>query len=198
MNRVILASASQTRLKMLRDAGLEVEAVPSGLNEDQIKIFCRANHRTADETAEALALGKAEQLTEDYPNDFIIGADQMLECDGRWFDKPADREDAIWQLRMLRGRPHRLISAAVMMDYGGVLWQHTDEAILTMRDFSDDFLTNYLDGAGEAVLASVGGYQLEGLGAQLFEKVEGDYFTILGLPLLPLLDALRRQGALRK
>jgi septum formation protein len=126
----------------------------------------------------------------------VIGADQVLDCDGVLFDKPADPGAARTQLLALRGRTHRLVSAVVLVRDGQRLWHHVGRADLKMRDFSTRFLDRYLESAGQAALSSVGAYQLEGIGAQLFAAIEGDYFTILGLPLLPLLDNLREHGVL--
>lgn len=120
----------------------------------------------------------------------------MLECDGAWFDKPADRAEAKAHLQALRGRKHRLVSGVVALMNGQRQWHHVDVATLTMRDFSDAFIDRYLDAMGDAVLTSVGAYQLEGLGSQLFNRIEGDYFTILGMPLLPVLDYLRQRRIL--
>ena len=124
----------------------------------------------------------------------MLGSDQMLECDGAWFDKPATRDDARKQLKVLRGKSHSLITSAVLVRDDARLWHTTDRAELRMRNFSDEFLERYLGEAGEDVLHSVGAYRLEGLGAQLFERVTGDFFTILGLPLLPVLGILREHG----
>src|SRR3546814_8013189 len=125
-----------------------------------------------------------------------VGADQILDCEGEWFDNPAGLEQGRVQLARLGGRRHELISSAMVVEDGVRLWHHTARATLTMRPFSDAFLESYLAAAGPSVCASVGAYQLEGLGAQLFSRVEGDYFTILGLPLLPLLAFLRDRDAL--
>ena len=131
------------------------------------------------------------------PDDLVIGADQILECDGIWFDKPADRAAAAETLKRLRGRTHRLVSAISVLGGGrGAPWRHRGEARLTMRSFSDRFLARYLDAVGDEVTTSVGAYRLEGRGAQLFTRIEGDYFTVLGLPLLPLLAFLRGGGHL--
>ncbi|HYD97939.1 MAG TPA: Maf family protein [Alphaproteobacteria bacterium] len=193
---IVLASASAARRAMLEAAGLTVIAEPARVDEEEVKASFREAGMKAEAVAEALAELKAGRVGPRHPGLLTIGADQMLECDGRWFDKPADRAAARAQLQALRGRTHRLVSCAVVARGGVRMWHHIDAARLTMRNVSDGFLDAYLDAAGEAVLSSVGAYHLEGLGAQLFNRVEGDYFTVLGLPLLPVLDFLRIQGVL--
>ncbi len=146
--------------------------------------------------AASLALAKADEVRKRHMQALVIGADQILECEGRWFDKPQHREDAAKTLRTLRGRTHRLISAVAVHRGEECVWRHLETASLTMREFSDAFLERYIDDAGPGILESVGAYRLEQMGAQLFTRIEGDYFTILGLPLLPLLGFLRHAGAL--
>lgn len=193
---VILASGSATRRRMLEQAGLEVIADAPAVDEEEVKLSCKAAGLKPEEVAEALAELKASRIARRYPGAHVIGADQMLECGGEWFDKPVDRESARRQLQALSGRTHRLISCAVVMHNGARIWHHVDHATLTMRELSPEFLDRYLDSAGPAVQGSVGAYHLEGLGAQLFARVTGDFFTVLGLPLLPLLDFLRVRGVL--
>jgi len=194
--RIILASASQTRRGLLARAGLQVEAVAPSVDEQEMKAAFQAEQAPVEACAEALAELKAMRVSQRHPGDLVIGADQMLECNGVWFDKPADADHARAHLQALRGRPHRLATAAVVALNGSRIWGTVEMARLTMRPFSDSFLDRYLSEAGPAVLGSVGAYQLEGLGAQLFAKIEGDFFTILGLPLLPLLGFLRDHGSL--
>ena len=155
-----------------------------------------AETRNPARVAEVLAELKAVRVSTRRPGALVIGADQMLDCDGAWFDKPADRDAARAQLLALRHKTHRLTSSVVAVRDGRRVWHHTESAKLTMRNFSEGFLDRYLEQAGAAVLSSVGAYQLEGLGAQLFLQVEGDFFTILGLPLLALMDFLRENGEL--
>ena len=193
---VVLASGSRTRAEMLERAGVRVTLAPAAVDEEEIKLAARAEGAPVEDVAEALAELKAQRVTRRHPGALVIGADQMLECEGRWFDKPTDRAAARAQLQELRGRTHRLVSCAVVVRDGERLWHHVDRARLTMRPFSDAFLDSYLDGAGGDVLHSVGAYHLEGLGAQLFHRVDGDFFTILGLPLLPLLGFLRVHGVI--
>jgi septum formation protein len=194
MTEVILASASPTRKALLAAAGVPVTSVAGAFDEQGAKAALRDQGRTAVEVALALAGGKADAVAAVHTTALVVGADQMLECDGRWFDKPADLAGARQQLAALRGRAHRLVTAVVAVGGGRHVWQYVDSATLTMRPFSDGFLDAYLGSVGDAALASVGAYQLEGPGAQLFDKVEGDHFSILGLPLLPLLSFLRSYG----
>ncbi|XEY19255.1 nucleoside triphosphate pyrophosphatase [Azospirillum sp. HJ39] len=191
---LVLASGSRTRAAMLEQAGLNAVLDKPLVDEEEVKEAGRVEGVSADIVAEALAELKAQRIARRHPGALVIGADQMLECEGRWFDKPAGRDAARDQLLALRGRTHRLVSCAVVVRDGERMWHKTDSARLTMRNFSEAFLDDYLDRAGEGVLHSVGAYQLEGLGAQLFHRVEGDFFTILGLPLLPLLGFLRVHG----
>ena len=197
MSGLILASASRARAGMLERAGVAVTCDPAGIDEDDIKRECRAAGATVEATADILAERKAHAVSLRHPGALVLGADQMLECGGVWFDKPEDRARAAAQLAILRGRTHRLVSAAVVVRDGVRLWEVVDSAMLSMRPFDDSFLDHYLDAAGEDVLHSVGVYHLEGLGAQLFERVEGDFFTVLGLPLLPVLGFLRDHGVLK-
>jgi septum formation protein len=188
---LILASGSPARRDMLRRAGLTFEVSPAAVDEDAAKASLKAEGATAHELADTLAELKATRVSAQLPGAFVIGADQVLVLDGQWFDKPADRAEAKRNLQSLAGKTHQLVSAAVVVRDGQRLWGHADHATLLMRPLTDAFIDLYLDAAGDAVLGSVGCYQLEGLGAQLFQRVDGDYFTILGMPLLPLLDFLR-------
>lgn len=194
---LILASASASRAAMLRAAGLEIDVQPARIDEEELKLALRAENATPQRAAEALAELKAHRVSPNAGQDFVIAADQMLVCEGRWYDKPRDMAEAREQLLSLRGKTHDLVSAVVLARGGSIIWRHTDIAKLVMRHFSEDFLDAYLTQAGEAVLQSVGCYQLEGLGVQLFSRIQGDFFTILGLPLLPLLDILRENKVLR-
>ncbi len=191
---LVLASGSRTRAAMLEQAGVSAILDKPLVDEDEVKAAGRAEGVPADAVAEALAELKTQRIARRHPGALVVGADQMLECEGRWFDKPADRAEARAQLLDLRGRTHRLVSCAVVVRDGERMWHKVDSARLTMRNFSESFLDDYLDRVGDEVLHSVGAYQLEGLGAQLFQRVEGDFFTILGLPLLPLLGFLRVHG----
>ncbi len=195
-SRLILASQSPARLALLRQAGLAVEARPAHIDEAAVKAGARAESVDARETALLLAEMKAARVGPREPDALVIAADQLLVCDGAWFDKPADRAEARAQLAALRGRTHELVAAVLCWRGGGPVWRHVEAPRLTMRPVSDGFLEAYLDAEGDAVLGSGGAYRLEGPGVQLFDRVEGDYFSVLGLPLLPLLGFLRQTGAL--
>jgi len=191
---LILASASKSRARLLLGAGLSFTTDPADIDEDLVKISYRESGRKAYEAALQLAEDKALKVSAKEPDAIVIGADQILHCDGEWFDKPVDRDGLIKQLTTLRGRVHQLVCAVTVAHQGKILWRHYDSTRMTMREFSPAFLDTYVENVGDMVTGSVGGYHLEGYGVHLFEKIEGDYFTILGLPLLPLLGFLRSQG----
>ncbi len=181
---------------MLRAAGVPFSVDAAAVDESLVKEAMKAEGASASDTAMALAELKATRKSTDHGGALVIGADQILECEGVWLDKPASEDDARDALTRLAGRGHALHTAAVVARDGQAIWRHSDVASLTMRPLSPAFVDTYLAELGEAALASVGAYQVEGLGAQLFTRTEGDYFSILGLPLLPLLDFLRVHGIL--
>jgi len=193
---LVLASASATRRKVLAAAGVSVTAQAASVDETAVKESLKAEGASPLQTAETLAELKAQRVAAKFPGAMVIGADQMLSCNGVWFDKPADPDHAAAHLRALAGKTHELSTAVCVVRNGGRLWHHNAVARLTMRPLSDAFIAAYLDSAGPQVLGSVGAYQVEGLGAQLFTAIEGDFFTILGLPLLPLMDFLRANKVL--
>ena len=194
--RIVLASASETRARVLAGAGIEFERDPADVDEAAIKRTCRSRGETAEQTAVVLAESKAQIVVARHPGALVIGADQLLVSGTEWLDKPANSDQARETLHRLRGRRHRLVSGMVVARNRSLLCRHVEVAELTMRDYSDRFINWYIDAAEDADLQVVGACRLEGLGAQAFAQIEGDYFTILGLPLLPLLDVLRREAVL--
>ena len=191
--RLILASVSASRKALLAGAGVKFEALPPGLDEAALKSGFSGSPQAL---AAALALAKAQAVSVPHPGALVIGGDQLLVCGGRIYDKPRDLAQAAAHLHALSGRTHELVTAVCLVQGGAVPWSHVESAHLTMRSFSDDFLAGYLAAEGAEILHCVGAYRLEGRGAQLFTHIEGDYFTVLGLPLLALLGALRARGVL--
>lgn len=189
---IILASTSATRQSMLRQAGLDFTATSPQVDESAL---VAANPQwSSRETALKLAAAKALEVSRRHQGAVVIGADQVLALGNTIYGKPRDRAHCRVQLTALRGRSHALISAVALARDGETLWTHADQATLAMRGFSDEFLDRYLDAIGDDCTSSVGGYKIEGRGVQLFDSVAGDFFTILGLPLVPLLDRLRAEG----
>lgn len=199
-NAAILASASKTRRQLLESAGLDFRVIPASVDEEDIKSRLRKHGIDSNpaDFACALARAKALDVSRRYRESLIIGADQILLHDGRILDKPDSVETARERLLSLRGCSHRLMSAVACARLGEIVWTHCEQARLTMRHFTEEFLESYLKLNGSRVCESVGGYRLERLGLQLFETVEGDYFTILGLPLLALLGFLRDRSILAR
>jgi septum formation protein len=192
---LVLASQSASRRALLSAAAIPHEAVAPGVDEEAAKAGLKAQGVEARGLADALAEFKALKLSGRRPGDLILGCDQVLAVDdGALLDKASSREEAREQLQRLRGTTHRLISAAVICEGGAPIWRHVDVAKLTMRTFSEAFLDSYLDAEWPAISGCVGCFRLEGRGVQLFSRIEGSHFTILGLPLLPLLDYLRTRG----
>lgn len=198
MTRLVLASASRPRAAILAAAGVDAVIDPAAVDEGAVKRAMQADGGDAADTAEALAALKAQQVSLRRPGDLVIGADQMLVCGERWFDKPADIAEARANLLALRGNTHELVAAVCVVRDASVLWHHIDRAYLAMRPFTDHFLDDYLRHGANDLCSTVGAYRLEGRGAQLFSRITGDYFTIMGLPLLPLLDFLRGHGVVRE
>lgn len=194
MTPLLLASQSAIRLTLLRNAGLEVEAHPARIDEDALRMALQAEDATPRDIADALAEAKALKLAQRHPTALVLGCDQVLALGPRIFNKPESRDEARSQLADLCGHTHQLLSALVLYDKGEPIWRHVGVARLTMRQASPAYLDAYLGCAWPEVSHSVGAYQLESEGIRLFSAIEGDYFTILGLPLLPLLNYLSLRG----
>lgn len=194
--KLVLASGSPFRKAMLINAGVDVEAVPAEINERAVEAPLQDSGVSPEDVAVILAEAKALEVSERRPGALVLGCDQTLSLGDEVFHKPADMEGARRHLLALSGKTHQLNSAAVLVRNGEVLWRHVGIANLTMRKLEPAFIGRHLARVGDKALSSVGAYQIEGEGIQLFEKVEGDYFTIVGLPLLPLLSELRRLGAI--
>lgn len=188
---LVLASESASRLNLLKSAGLDVAVQPSAINEQSIKDKMLAKNATTAEIAQYLAEQKALKVSALRKHDIIIGADQILQCGGQLFDKAENIKEAETNLKKLRGKEHKLVTAVVLARNEAVIWSYVAVPTLTMRKFSDQFLNSYIDNAGFALTRSVGAYYLEERGVQLFSKIDGDYHAILGLPLVPRLNKLR-------
>ena len=193
---IILASGSQSRRALLAGAGIEAEAISPNVDEETAKAAMRRDGVSVRDQAMHLAELKAVKVSRQSPG-FVIGGDQMLSLDGAAFDKPADLDAAKDHLRALSGKTHTLETAIMICQDGEPIWRHLACPKLTVRTLSEDFIADYVAQCGSALLSTVGAYQLEGRGAQLFTQIEGDYFSILGLPLLPLLDYFRVRGVLQ-
>jgi septum formation protein len=193
---LVLASRSKARQTLLAAVGIPFETRPADIDERALE--AAAGSLPPGAIAAFLAREKASAVAKTYPGRLILGADQTLALGAERFAKPADRSAALAQLAALRGKTHELHSAVTFVQDGKVAFEHVDVARLTMRALSDSFLGLYLDAVGSAATESIGAYQIEGLGAQLFERVDGDYFTVLGLPLIAVLNFLRRQNCLAR
>lgn len=194
---VLLASTSTTRAGLLRAAGVAFETANPGVDEAGVKESAKAEGLSAEECAVLLAELKARRVSDRRPDALVIGADQILVCEGAWFDKPRDREGATRQLAALAGRSHVLVTAVVCQRAGVRVWHHLAKPRLTMRALSPETITAYVATVDEGVTRSVGAYAVEGLGIRLFSAISGEHSAILGLPLLPLLGFLRQHGVLR-
>jgi septum formation protein len=197
IEELMLASASPARAGLLAAAGVQARVEPAEIDEIAVRQAFRAEGRSAVDCALALAEAKAGRIAKNRHRTLVIGADQILVCADQWLDKPADLAAARAQLKTLRGRMHELVTAVCVVQQETRLWHIVSRPRLTMRNFSDGFLDGYLAVEGAAILGSVGAYRLEGKGVQLFDRVEGDHFAILGMPLLELLAFLRNYGAVQ-
>lgn len=195
MADIILASGSASRRALLAGAGVTAISIKPNVDEDSAKAAMRADQMSVRDQAMQLAEMKAVKVSRSHPG-LVIGGDQMLSLDGEAFDKPENLEAAKDHLRKLSGKAHRLETAIVIAENGEPVWRHLARPKLTVRTLSEDFIFDYVETCGEVLLTTVGAYQLESRGAQIFNQIEGDYFSILGLPLLPLLDYLRVRGVL--
>ena len=193
---IILASGSRIRATLLRNAGLEVEAMPPRVDEDAVKAALIAEGAPPRDIADALAELKARKLSEKHPGVLVIGCDQVLDFEGTLLSKPETPEAALDQLRQMRGKRHKLLSAAVICRDGQPEWRHVGQVRLTMRDVSDGYLQDYVARNWDSIRHSVGAYKLEEEGVRLFTAIDGDYFTVLGMPLLELLNFLMLRGAI--
>lgn len=191
---IILASSSETRLRLLQAAGVVVSAAPARIDEETVRAALEAEDASPRDIADTLAEMKAQRIGDRHPDAIVLGCDQVLDFQGRVWGKPQTPEAARDQLRALRGQTHRLLSAVVLYHQGEPQWRHIGQVRLTMRDFSDDWLDGYITRNWESLRHSAGGYLLEEEGVRLFSAVDGDYFTVLGLPLLPLLGYLGQRG----
>jgi septum formation protein len=197
--RLVLASNSASRRQMLEKAGVPFDVMAATVDEDQAKASLRAEGTDPRGLADALAELKATRVSARLPGVLVLGCDSTVALeDGTMIDKAPDRPALAEQLAVMAGRPHSLYSAAVIVENGQPVWRHVDRAKLLMRNMSDEFIRDYLDREGDVLLGCVGGYRMEGLGVQLFSRVEGSHFTILGLPLVPLLDYLRTRGVIAR
>ncbi|MFT3690715.1 Maf family protein [Paenirhodobacter sp.] len=197
MPDLVLASSSTIRAQLLRNAGFTVDMVPARIDEEAIRAALQAEGAGPRDAADALAEMKAAKVSARHPGALVLGADQVLDLKGRIFAKPETPEDAMAHLRALSGQTHHLLSALVVFRDGAPLWRHVAEVRLTMRPLSEAFINEYVTRTWDSIRWSVGCYQLENEGVRLFSAVEGDYFSVLGLPLLPFLNWLHARGELK-
>ena len=195
--KIVLATKSRARIDILKNAGIDFSFKAANINEDLPKNELLSHTAPATQLAFLLAELKAHEVSKTSPNALVIGADQVLTCRNRWFSKAKTIEEARENLKFLRGKTHYLVNGLVVVKDNRLIWHHINKVKLTMRHFSDEFMEEYL-ATEKDIYNCVGGYKIEGLGAQLFRKIEGDVFSIMGLPLMPLLELLRKEGAIKK
>lgn len=197
-SQIILASGSEIRAQLLRNSGVDFEVVKAPVDEELIRQSLEAEGTKPRDVADSLAEAKAQRVSSKRPDSLVIGCDQVLDFQGEILSKPKDLDDARSQLVKLRGARHSLLSAVVIYEAGKPVWRHVGIVRLLMRDFTDAFLDNYLERNWDSVRFSVGGYKLEEEGVRLFTRVDGDYFTVLGLPLIEILAYLTLRGDLER
>ncbi|TNF64252.1 MAG: septum formation protein Maf [Rhodobacteraceae bacterium] len=195
---IILASASQVRARLLRDAGVEVQIEKPRVDEETIKRALLAEDAPPRDIADTLAETKARKISDKFPGRLVLGCDQVLDFQGRLLSKPVTPEDALNQLRQMRGQRHMLLSAAVIYENGEPLWRHVGQVRLLMRDASDAYLEGYVARNWDSIRHAVGAYKLEEEGVRLFARIDGDHFNVLGMPLLEILAFLTLRGAIER
>lgn len=195
---LILASASPTRLKMMTDAGLNTTAMPAHVDEDSLKMAARAEGLSGLDAATMIAEMKARKISDQYPQEFVLGCDQLLVQGDDWFSKPEDRVEAKDSLLALSGKTHELVTVAVIYEKGRRIWHHAESPKVSIRSLTDEDIEPYLDALGEMITATPGVYMMENLGSQIISKIDGCPYAVLGLPLLQLMSFLRQHGLSRK
>lgn len=195
-NRLVLASASSIRAQILKNAGLAFETYPAKIDEELLIMSLKAENANGRDISDALAEEKAKKVSNKYPDSIVLGCDQVLEFENTIFSKPVTEQEAVEQLSRLSGQSHRLLSALVLYEAGKPVWRHIGLVNMTMRNLSDTYIRNYVSRNWQSIRHSVGAYKLEEEGVRLFSKIEGDYFTILGLPIIELLTYLEMRGVI--
>ena len=188
MKDIILASASGIRLKILKDYGFNVKAIPAGIDEDEIKNSLLNDKFTSFDISRALAETKAKKISSKFMNEMVLGADQVLDFQGKIFNKPENMESALNLMQKLNGNIHFLFSSICLSKNNAVIWMHTEKVILKMKKLSDEFIKNYLDKVGLEIIKQYGVYQIEGQGKELFEQIQGDEYSVMGMPIKQLMN----------
>jgi septum formation protein len=188
MKDIVLASASGIRLKILKDYGFNVRAIPAGIDEDEIKNSLLNDKFTSFDISRALAETKAKKISSKFMNEMVLGADQVLDFQGKIFNKPENMESALNLMQKLNGNIHFLFSSICLSKNNAVIWMHTEKVILKMKKLSDEFIKNYLDKVGLEIIKQYGVYQIEGQGKELFEQIQGDEYSVMGMPIKQLMN----------